>query len=182
MAKDTTGSSRGGVPPALALGALIAVGVAMLVVALTIGGGDPQQPEGQPLRIFPVVDQVPGACPDTAPADAFPAPDRGGCYLMDTGRAVVMEGLRDVSVEHNATGDWNVLIDPRPEDAQALSRLTAELVRESGDRRPLIALVVDGTVVAAPALTEALPPAAFRIGVGGGRDEADRLADALGHG
>jgi hypothetical protein len=163
-----------------------AAAMAAVAVALPLGltGGPATRPASGPPAVNPgrgplqfrQVAAVSGRpCP--AGSAGLPAPSGHGCiYLSSTGMTVGTVLVAQVST--TGTSRYGVTVLLRPAEAGRFAALTRTLAGQPAPR-DLLAIVVDGRVVADPKVTAALGGGQFQISGLGGRAAAERMVHQL---
>lgn len=163
---------------AVAAAVLLLAAAAVLVVSLRTGDDPDDGASGRlktPLLFQQVVAETPGACT----GGGVPADDRSTCYRLATGMTVT--SVRSIrAVPPGAGGGWRVAVTLERADAQAFAALSGKAAAAgAGAPGNRIAMVVDGSVVSAPAVTEAIPSGKVEITGAFTREEARRLVRRL---
>jgi len=165
---------------AAGLGAALLLGLASCAAAK-----GPAEPDG--LQIRPVLAMAADA--DCEAADTGPDPAEPLTACDDTGEGyrlgpaeVDAADVSGAAAVPSAPGDpWSVRIDLDADGAASLAELTARLQdHPAGDPRNRLALVLDGRVIAAPAVYAAITGGQVLVAGDFTEEEATRLAERLG--
>ncbi|GGK88655.1 hypothetical protein Ppa06_53870 [Planomonospora parontospora subsp. parontospora] len=117
-----------------------------------------------------------------APCAGTDLPDPGGTECLRLANGVtVKEVAAAEAVQGQGTGGWAVEVALGPDDAAAFAEMTRKIAAESGPRNRL-AVVVDGEVLSAPVVGEAITGGRMQIAGSFTREEAADLARRLGEG
>jgi hypothetical protein len=128
----------------------------------------------QPLQLRPVTETAPPPCTSGMVGDA----DGAQCYRLAE-ETLAIERVKDVKTEIPQGGtDFAVQLRLYPDDAKAFGELTGRLAKEQTPRNQ-IAIVVDGKVVTAPAVMEAITGGEIQIAGNFSRTDADKLVEQL---
>ncbi|GAA2114795.1 SecDF P1 head subdomain-containing protein [Actinomadura alba] len=150
----------------------VLVVIAVVVVIVVRAGGGEETPQlRRPLGIQQVTEVTPGACTDGSGVPAF---DGTECYRLAPGMTVTRVERIEAALSPNGGSGWHVQIDLVPADGTAFGSLTRQVAGEQSPRNQL-ALVVDGRVVSAPAVQEAITGGQVQISSNFSRQEAERL-------
>ncbi|MFR9722528.1 SecDF P1 head subdomain-containing protein [Streptomyces sp. MS19] len=168
---------RDGSGPALLVGVLALLGVAMTILAVLTartptGGGELPDP----LRFVPVTAAVDGPC--SGAETGATVTDRGSCLTLRDSGGLAVQRLQDARAEPGTTGDWGVLIVLRAGDARAFADLTATVAgAEPGGSR--LAMVLGDELLTAPVVSGRIDGGEVVISGGFSRQEAEDLAGRL---
>jgi preprotein translocase subunit SecD len=117
-----------------------------------------------------------------APCAGTDLPDPGGTECLRLANGVTVKEVAEAeAVEGQGAGGWMVEVALGPEDAAAFAEVTRKIAAEPEPRNRL-AVVVDGEVLSAPVVREAITAGRMQIAGSFTRDEAADLARRLGEG
>ncbi|WP_344861954.1 excalibur calcium-binding domain-containing protein [Planomonospora alba] len=159
--------------------------VALVLVVLTTGvlatvavlmtrnpgvplGAPPPQRLPAPIHFAPVIAQLPGPC--TTPQGV---PDDTGQTCYDVAAGVDVTAVRGIEAIREASGAYAVRITLAPAFQDRINSLTREAVDQQ------IAIVVGGTVVAAPRVDEEVTDDSMLIGGSFTREQAEAMVARL---
>jgi hypothetical protein len=131
---------------------------------------------GQPLQLRPVTEiaQPPCASGLVAGADA----DEASCYRL-ADETLTIERVKDLEIVYpKENPEFAVQLTLYPDDAKAFGELTGRLAKEQSPKNQ-IAVVVDGKVVTAPAVMEAITGGDIQITGNFSRPDAEKLIEQL---
>jgi hypothetical protein len=129
---------------------------------------------GQPLQLRPVAEIAPAPCASGMVGDA----DGAQCYRL-ADETLTIERVKDIkTVYPKENPDFAVQLTLYPDDAKAFGELTGRLAKEQTPRNQ-IAIVVDGKVVTAPAVMEAITGGEIQLAGNFSRTDADKLVEQL---
>ncbi|GAB3424329.1 SecDF P1 head subdomain-containing protein [Flindersiella endophytica] len=113
---------------------------------------------GQPLQLRPVTEVAPAPCASGMVGDV----EGTQCYRLAE-ETISIERVKDIkSGVTKGSPEFAVMLTLYPEDAKAFGDLTGRLAKEQSPRNQ-VAVVVDGKVVSAPAVMEAIPGGEIQI-------------------
>lgn len=154
---------------------VVAVAVAVTLVLVLRSGDDGPAALRQPLRIEQVTEETPGLCAD---ASGVPSRDGRSCYRLVPGMTVRQVIRIEARTSDSGDPGWHILISMGPADAAAFGSLTGRVAAEQPPRNRL-ALVVDGKVLSAPTVQQAITGGEVQISGAFTRQEAERLVGQM---
>jgi len=102
-------------------------------------------------------------------------------YILDKAVVKGTEVAGATAGVDQTTGEWVVSVDFKSEGATQFSRITGQITSLPAPRNQL-AMVLDGVVISAPTIQEAIPGGKARISGSFTQESATRLADQLKYG
>ncbi|MBG0817690.1 hypothetical protein [Planomonospora sp. ID82291] len=160
-------------PLVVVIASLAALAVAAVVVPIALQYAN--RGESLPLFRFQPVLAV-----AAAPCAGTDLPDPGGTECLRLANGVTVKEVAEAEAVEG-TGGWAVEVALGPEDAAAFAEVTGKVAAEPAPRNRL-AVVVDGEVLSAPVVREAITAGRVQIAGAFTRPEAADLARRLGEG
>ncbi|MBG0822357.1 hypothetical protein HS048_16565 [Planomonospora sp. ID91781] len=174
MTPDTSPSRSRRVRPLVVVIASLAA-LAAVAVVIPIALQYANRGESLPLfRLQPVLAVAAAPCAGTD------LPDPGGTECLRLANGVTVKEVAAAEAAEGA-GGWTVEVALGPDDAAAFAEMTRKIAAEPGPRNRL-AVVVDGEVLSAPVVAEAITGGRMQIAGSFTREEAADLARRLGEG
>ncbi|WP_052848476.1 SecDF P1 head subdomain-containing protein [Streptomyces avicenniae] len=172
----TPPARRDGSWPALLVGVLALLGVAMTILAVLSAGTSPGGSEqAAPLRFIPVAAEAGSPCSVEEPGRTVT--DDGVCLTLRDADGMAVQRVQDAHAEPSPAGDWSVLIVLRSTDARAFGDLTAT-VADEGRGGSRLAMLLGERLLTAPVVTSRIDGGEVVVS-GFSREEAEDLAGRL---